>query len=242
MFNGKNILITGASSGIGSEIAMLLSNKNATLVLLSRNTERLDQIFSKLNNSKNSKYVSCDLTNELEVKSKIADIPPLDGVVFCAGINEFIPFKFISKEKIDKIFNVNYFSAILLLQKLLKNKLLNKGASLVFISSVSSKMGVPATALYAASKAAINSTVKVLATELAPQKIRVNAICPGIVKTPMIENTNIEMSQFLEQEKHYPLGLGLPVDIANAVEFHLSDKSRWLTGNIMILDGGLTLQ
>ena len=103
-------------------------------------------------------------------------------------------------------------------------------------------MGIPATMLYAASKAAVNSVVKVLATELSGQKIRANAICPGIIKTPMLENTNISEEQFLQQEKQYPLGLGTPEDVANAVIFHLSDMSRWLTGNIMILDGGFSLQ
>lgn len=242
MLTGKNILITGASSGIGSEIALVLSRKKANLVLLARNEDRLKQVFVNLSNPGNSKCILCDLTNEQDMKTMIPDVPKLDGVVFCAGVNEFVPIKFITQEKIDKIFDINYFSVILLIQKLLKNKLLNKGASIVFISSISSKMGVPATAIYAASKAAINSTVRVLAVELAPQHIRANAICPGIIKTPMIENTNIEVSQFLEQEKDYPLGFGLPADVANAVAFHLSDESRWLTGNIMILDGGLTLK
>jgi len=242
MLAGKNVMVTGASSGIGREIALVLSKQNANLFISGRNEERLKQVFEKLTCRDKSNYIVCDLTNEEEVKSKIKLLPTLDGVVFCAGVNEFVPFKFISKEKLENIFNVNYFSVILLLQKLLKNKLINKGASLVFISSISAQLGVPATAIYAASKAAINSTVKVLASELAPQKIRANAICPGIVKTPMIGNANIDVSQFLEQEKNYPLGLGMPVDIANAVVFHLSDESRWLTGNILMLDGGFTLQ
>ena len=101
---------------------------------------------------------------------------------------------------------------------------------------------VPGTLLYSASKAAVNSTVKVLAVELSGQKIRANAICPGIVRTPMLGSTNISEEQFLEQEKQYPLGIGTPEDVAEAAVFHLSDKSKWLTGNIMILDGGFSLQ
>lgn len=108
------------------------------------------------------------------------------------------------------MFQINYFSQIILIQKLLKKKLINKGASLVFISSISSLLGTPGTTLYAASKGAINSTVKVLAVELYGMRIRVNAICPGIVRTQMIGNTNISEEQFLEQEKLYPLGLGSP--------------------------------
>ncbi len=124
---------------------------------------------------------------------------------------------------------------------LLKKKLLNKGASVVFISSVSSVMGVQGTLLYASSKGAINSAVRVLASELAGQKIRVNAILPGIVRTEMLSGTNITEEQFTKQEELYPLGLGTPQDVGHAVLFHLFDASRWLTGQCMILDGGLTL-
>lgn len=240
MLQGKHILLTGASSGIGSKIAEILDKEGAILTLVGRNTNRLSETLSRLQGQ--HKIISCDLTNPSEVDDLINQASSLNGIVFCAGINEFTPAKFIKQEKIDAIFQTNYFSQILLVQKLLKKKLIQKGASLVFISSVSSLMGVPGTMLYAASKAAMNSSVKVLASELASQKIRANAICPGIVKTPMIGNTNISEEQFLEQEKLYPLGLGDPEDVANAVTFHLSDKSRWLTGNIMILDGGYSLQ
>ena len=131
---------------------------------------------------------------------------------------------------------------MLLTQRMLKKKLLNPYASLVFISSISALTGTPATMLYAASKSAINAMVRVLAIELSKQKVRVNTICPGIVRTPMIGNTNIDENVFLEQESLYPLGLGTPEDVANAVLFHLSDMSRWLTGNTMILDGGYSIQ
>lgn len=241
MFEGKAILVTGASSGIGLGIVKVLASKNATLILTARNEDRLKNTILELEGNNHS-YIVADIVNNEQVNELVKKLPKLDGIVFCAGYNEYIPIKFIKKEKADKIFELNYFSSVYLLQKLLKNKLLNKGSSLVFISSISSIMGVPATALYAASKAAVNSTVKVIASELAPQKIRANAICPGIVITPMLQQDNIDMLQLMEQEKQYPLGFGNPEDVANAVSFYLSDESRWLTGNIMNLDGGLTLQ
>jgi NAD(P)-dependent dehydrogenase (short-subunit alcohol dehydrogenase family) len=139
------------------------------------------------------------------------------------------------------MFQTNYFSQVLFLQMLLKKKLINKGASIVFISSVSSLMGVHGTLLYASSKGAINSAVRVLASELAGQRIRVNAILPGIVRTDMLSGTNIDEDSFTKQEEQYPLGLGTPEDVGHAVLFHLSDASRWLTGQCMILDGGMTL-
>lgn len=237
----KTILVTGASSGIGKVIAQFVAKEGGKVILLARNKERLEDTLRSLDGDRHN-YICCDLNDNEKNQDVISQIENLDGIVFCAGINEFIPIKFIKQEKIDSIFQTNYFSQIIMIRNLLKKKKINKNASLVFISSISSLMGVPGTLLYTASKAAINSTVKVLAIELSGQKIRANAICPGIVKTPMIGETNISEEQFLEQEKLYPLGLGTPEDIAEAAVFHLSDKSKWLTGNIMVLDGGFLLQ
>lgn len=238
---GKHILVVGASSGMGRVFARMISEEGATLSVLARNEERLNATLAELTGDGHSKVV-CDITNEEQVKETVNQISSLDGVVFCAGISEYVPVKFVSMEKIDKIFQTNYFGHISLLRMLLKKKLLNKGASLVFISSLSSLVGVPGTLMYASSKAAINSAVKVLASELAPQKMRVNAICPGIVKTEMLSSTNLSEEHFAEQETRYPLGLGTPEDVGYAVLYHLSDGSRWLTGNNMILDGGNSLQ
>ena len=148
---------------------------------------------------------------------------------------------FFKQEKIDKMFQTNYFSQLILVQLLLKKKLVNKGASIVFISSISSILGVPGTLLYASSKASVNAAVRVLASELAGQMIRVNAICPGIVKTEMLNGTNIETDIFMNQEEKYPLGLGSPEDVGNCVLFLLSRASRWLTGQCIVIDGGFTL-
>jgi NAD(P)-dependent dehydrogenase (short-subunit alcohol dehydrogenase family) len=241
MVENKSILVTGASSGIGLSIVKLMASSNAKLVLTGRNESKLQKLISNIE-GEGHKYFIADLEDDNQLDLLVNNLPKLDGIVFNAGINEFIPIKFISREKSEKIFNTNYFSSLFLLQKILKKKLLNKQSSLVFISSISSILGVPATALYAASKASINSTVKVLASELSKQKIRVNAINPGIVVTPMLDQKNIDINSLMEQEKLYPLGFGTPEDVAHAVKFHLSTNSRWLTGNIMNLDGGLTLQ
>lgn len=238
--NNKHILITGASSGMGAVFAKMLSELGARVSLLARNEERLQQTVGTMV-GEGHKYYVCDLTDKEQANEVIAQIDALDGIVFCAGINEFVPVKFVKQDKFEKIFNTNYFSQVVLLKNLLKKKKVNKNSSLVFISSLSSIMGVSGTLLYASSKAAINSAVKVLASELAPTGTRVNAICPGIVRTPMIAGTNIDEGQFLEQEKQYPLGLGKPEDVGGAVIYHLADESRWLTGNIMVMDGGFSL-
>lgn len=237
---GKHILVTGASSGMGRVFAQMIASQGGIVTLLARNEKRLNETLQSLEGT-GHQVMACDLTDEEQLKVAVGNMQPLDGIVFCAGINEFVPVKFVKQEKINQMFQTNYFSQLILLQMLLKKKLLNNGTSVVFISSVSSVMGVQGTLLYASSKGAINSAVRVLATELAGRKIRVNAILPGIVRTEMLSGTNITEEQFTKQEEQYPLGLGTPQDVGNAVLFHLSDVSRWLTGQCMVLDGGLTL-
>ena len=238
---GKHILVTGASSGMGKVFSQMIASQGAQVSLLARDLSRLEQTRQSLE-GKNHQTIVCDLTDENQLKEAVSIINAVDGIVLCAGINEFVPVKFIKQEKIDRMFQTNYFSQLLLLQMLLKKKQVNKGASVVFISSVSSLLGVQGTLLYASSKGAINSAVRVLASELSGLGIRVNAICPGIVKTEMLSGTNIDEGTFTKQEEQYPLGLGTPEDVGYAVLFHLSDASRWLTGQCMVLDGGSTLR
>lgn len=238
---GKHILVTGASSGMGKVFARMIAAEGAVVSLLARNEERLTQTLNSLNGEGHKVFV-CDLTDGEQIKKVATELNPIDGAVFCAGINDYVPLKFVSQSKIEPIFKTNFYSQVILTQSLVKKKQINKGASLVFISSLSSKLGVPGTLLYASSKAALDSAVRVMAAEMAPQGIRVNSICPGIVKTEMLSGTNISEEQFVEQEKEYPLGLGTPEDVGYAVLFHLSDGSRWLTGQSMIIDGGYSLK
>ena len=238
---GKHILVTGASSGMGKVFARMIAADGAVVSLLARNEERLTQTLNSLNGEGHKVFV-CDLTDDEQIKKVATELNPIDGAVFCAGINDYVPLKFVSQSKIEPIFKTNFYSQVILTQSLVKKKQINRGASLVFISSLSSKLGVPGTLLYASSKAALDSAVRVMAAEMAPQDIRVNSICPGIVKTEMLSGTNISEEQFVEQEKEYPLGLGTPEDVGYAVLFHLSDGSRWLTGQNMIIDGGYSLK
>lgn len=238
---GKHILVTGASSGMGRIFCQMIAKEGARVSLLARNEERLKDTLSKME-GEGHQYYLCDLTDEEQIKSTIGQLDAVDGVVFCAGINDFVPLKFVKQEKLQRIFQTNYFSQVILTQMLVKKKLINKHASLVYISSLSSVLGVSGTLLYASSKAALNSAVRVIAAELAPQGIRANAICPGIVRTEMLGNTNIDEETFTKQAVDYPLGLGTPEDVGNAVLYHLSAGSRWLTGNCMILDGGYSLK
>jgi NAD(P)-dependent dehydrogenase (short-subunit alcohol dehydrogenase family) len=239
---GKTILVTGASSGIGRAIAILLSSYGADVIVTGRNKENLSETLGKLTTS-GSFAVEADLTAEMDVANLVGSIQHVDGVVFCAGIVEYLPVKFLTREKIDKTFNLNFVSQVLLTQALLKQKKVNNNSSLIYISSIAGKLGVAGTAMYASSKAALSGFVRVLAVELAGRKIRVNALSPGIVRTPMTSNSELAFTKedLDNDEKKYPLGYGDVKDVANYAAFLLSDVSPWITGTDLILDGGFTL-
>ena len=241
LLKGKHILVTGASSGMGRVFARMISDEGAILSLTARDDNRLTETMESLSGDGHDKII-CDLTDDGQLKTLVSCLDPIDGAVFCAGINHYMPAKFLKQDVVEEMFKVNFYSSIFLTQLLLRKKLINKGASLVYIASLSANLGVPGTLSYASSKAALISAVKVLASELAPLGIRVNAISPGIVRTEMLSGTNIEEEAFEEQAKNYPLGLGTPEDVGNAVLFHLCDGSRWLTGNNLVIDGGYSLK
>lgn len=238
---GKRILVTGGSSGIGRQIAIDAAAMGASVTIVARNKDKLADVAAELV-GEGHQYFMVDLTNENNLVDFIKNTVPFDGVVFNAGIVEYAPVKFLSAEKIKKIFDTNYNSGVILSQQLIKNKLVNKKGSLVFISSVASKIGVAGTALYASSKAALSAYTRVIASELAPQGTRANSISPGIIITPMTkEATSLTTDEIDEKEKAYPLGYGKPEDVSALAIYLLSDVSRWMTGSDLVIDGGLTL-
>jgi NAD(P)-dependent dehydrogenase (short-subunit alcohol dehydrogenase family) len=238
LFNveNKTILVTGASSGLGKELAIQLSKLGANIIITGRDKNRLEETLSQLNNPFLS--IPSDLSFEDDIIKLTQLLPTLDGVIFCAGIVEYAPVKLINSNRINNTMSINFNSQVLLTQQLIKQKKLNRNSSLIYISSIASKIGVAGTAIYAASKSALNAFVRVTATELSTQNIRVNSICPGIILTPMGEKAQ-SMSENVS--KDYPLGLGTPKDIVGPCIFLLTEASRWVTGTEMILDGGLTL-
>lgn len=242
----KTILITGASSGIGKATAIECSKMGATLIITGRNSERLQQTYDFLDqsNGQQHKQIVADLSTDDGIDYLMSHIVNLDGVALCAGIVDSVPFKFCTRDKFDKIFNTNFFSPIELIRVLFKKKMLNKSASVCVISSIGGLYKhAPGNAMYGASKAALSSIVKYCAKEFVSRKIRLNAICPGMVHTPMTQKIGpISKEQLEEDEKKYPLGrYGVPEDIAYATVYLLSDASAWLTGQNIIIDGGLTI-
>jgi len=236
----KSILVTGASSGIGKQSAITLSQQGAMLTITGRNEENLNQTFA-LSGSGHQKIVA-DLTNEAELAALIADAPAFDGIVLAAGIVKVLPFRFINKAEMKSLYETNYEAPILLTQGLLKAKKINKKASILFISSISGvKVGLVANSMYSGTKAALSGITKTLALEMAPQQIRVNTLAPGMVSTEMVTggvSEAVSKEALSEDEKLYPLGYGNPEDIASTVSFLMSDAARWITGTDIIIDGG----
>lgn len=237
----KTIFISGASSGIGASVAIECAKMGARLIISGRNKERLNNTFLQLEGNGHIQY-SVDLNVKGNISGLAQELPPLDGLALCAGITKTIPVKFISDEDMAEIFQTNLFSSMQLIQKLLKLKKINKAGSIVFISSISTAYADKGNSIYAASKGAINSFSKVLALELAAQKITSNCIQPGFIPSGMLVNGTITPEQLSEEQKKYPLGFGKPQDVANGVIYLLSDAAKWVTGSVLTIDGGVTLR
>ena len=235
----KTILITGASSGIGRQAAIDCAVMGAHIIITARDAKRLDDTYQLL--SGNGHHIAaCDLLDEAAITSLSKNIPPLDGVVHCAGMVKPFPVQFINSQKIDETLHTNFYTAACLTSALFKAKKINDGASLVFLSSISGQYPGKGNSMYAASKAALEAFAKTVAAEYAHKKIRANCISPAMVKTPMYDNS--AEGEFKEaMDKHiaqYPLGIGYPQDVANAIIFLLSQASRWITGINIFMDGG----
>lgn len=241
---GKTVLVTGASSGIGQETAINCSRMGARIVATARDHERLNETIQQLNDSISGHVqLVADLTSQEDLEQLVAALPPLDGAVLCAGNSITLPLQFGTREKFDSMFDVNFFAPVELMRLMYKKKVLQKGASVVLIASIGGTHSfMPGNGIYGASKAALNSVMKYAAREYASRKIRVNSICPGMVDTPLIHRGTITEEQLAEDAKRYPLGrYGIPEDISNGVIYLLSDASNWLTGHDLVIDGGFSI-
>ncbi len=240
----KKILITGASSGIGKATAILFSKLGAQLVITGRNEQNLLSTFSQLNTNQHHKSVIADLTIKDDVEKLVSQINDIDGIVHCCGKVFPVPVKYIKSNQLQDVFEVNYFSAVNLISKLLQKNKINNKSSIVFISSVSTLYSYYGGAPYVSSKSALEAYAKTLALELVVKKIRVNVLQPALVDTPIFETT-IDASVNEEEMKKliskYPLGIGTVDDISNACAYFSSDISKWITGSFLKMDGGLTL-
>ncbi|MFC4222725.1 SDR family NAD(P)-dependent oxidoreductase [Lysinibacter cavernae] len=244
---GKRILITGGSSGIGLATATLAATMGAKVVIVGRDSNRVSNVVTELPGSGHHGLVFdlSDLDNIPKlVKEASAFEGGLDGLVHSAGLHETAPLKALSATRTRALFDVNVTAAMMLAKGFRVRTIEKNDPSLVFLASVAGLVGQPATSQYSATKGAVISLTKSLAIELAREGIRVNAVAPGVVETPMATSLaqQIGSENYDSVVRQHPLGLGTPLEVAHAVLFLMSPAARWITGTSLIIDGGYTAQ
>lgn len=240
--NGKTILVTGASSGIGASTAIECAKMGAHVVITGRNVERLQQTFDQLEGDGHLQIIA-DLNDTTQLESMVQQLPLLDGVVNNAGIGITRPISFIKEDDLQRIFSTNTFAPILLIKLLMKRKKINNNASLVFTSSVAALTSNLGNSVYGASKAALQAFTRYVAREFSAKGIRANSVHPGMVETPLIQKGTFSDEELQKDMQRYLLGrYGKPEEIAWAIIYLLSDAASWITGHSLVIDGGMTVK
>lgn len=232
---GKTVLVTGASSGIGRATAIECSRLGAIVVITGRDEARLSETMAELNGAGHMS-IQADLTNSEDVARLVAELPKIDGFVCNAGITRRRPVSYVKEDELREVFETNTFAAFMLSKALMKAKKMNRGGSMVFLSSMAARQVSPGNAMYAASKAAVESFARSCAQEYAPMQIRANAILPGMVETPMNKQGALSVENIERDKQNYLLKrYGKPEEIAWAIIFLLSDASSWTSGTSMVV-------
>lgn len=243
---GKTILVTGASSGIGRATAIECSKMGATVIITARNDNRLKETFDNLNTDWEQchQMFIAELSTQDGIYGLVDNLPDIDGVSLNAGIVKTLPVKFINQNALSEVLNVNMIGPVLLTQRLLKKKKLHKGSSVVFTSSIGGVMiSTIGNTMYGISKGGLNAFMKGFALEMAANGIRSNSVNPGFVATNILSAGIISEADLEKNMKAYPMGrFGKPEDIAYAIIYLLSDASSWVTGHTLVVDGGVILK
>jgi len=241
--SNKHIVITGASSGIGREVALLVNKLGAKVSLIGRKKDLLESLIQDLQGGEN-KFYEFDVTNFNDIDNLVSRIVAtnglIDGFVHSAGIEMTRPLKMLKIEHYREVFDINTISALEITKSITKNTNISTNASIIYISSIVGILGQPGKTAYSASKGALIAAAKCLALELAPKGIRVNTILPALVETDMSSKILASLSEEGKNNilKMHPLGFGRPIDIANSAAFLLSSAARWITGSEFLIDGG----
>ena len=244
---GKRILVTGASSGIGKQTAITLSQIGAKLTLIARDEDKLQQTLRELKGEGHD-YFPADLSDvgmiETLVKEVVAKEGPLDGLVYSAGVGTALPLTQSKPEKVQATFDVNFFGFFEIVRQVTKKGRFNPGMRIVGVSSCASMRGDKSKAIYSSSKAAMDSAVRCMAKELAEKKICINTVAPSMTATELynryVEKYGEDSETNHELLTRQYLGIAQPEDIANAIAFLISPAARFITGITLPVDGGLT--
>lgn len=236
--SGKTVLVTGASSGIGRQVAVSCAEMGASVVLTARRKELLDELLNALPGEGHI-AIPADLTDLSNVSNLVEKMPSVTGIVHCAGVGSRTICKNITSQYIDNLLSINFKAPVILQTEILKQNKLKRDSSVVFLASRAADYPSYGNAIYSASKGALLSYAKCLGLELAHRQIRVNCISPAMVWTDLIMQDGIDRQDLIEAEKRYPLKrFGTPDDIAGLVVYLLSDASSWMTGSNVAITGG----
>lgn len=236
---GKTILVTGASSGLGRQIAISCARHGARIVATGRDIGRLQSTFDQLQ-GQGHVQIPADLTDAQARSALAVAAPKIDGLVHCAGKQMLSPIRQLREVLMNEMYNIHFLAPVMLTQQLLQASKVASGGSIIFMLSTSAHIGTRGVGPYSAMKAGLQGIIRCLAIESAKHRIRVNGISPSVVPTPMWGDAG-QNAQLEAQRARHPLGLGTPDDIANATIYMLTDASRWVTGTTLVMDGGAVL-
>ena len=250
MFNpmsleGRTILVTGATSGIGRATAIYLSKLGARVVASGRNEERLNEMLGQMEGEGHigRLFDLADLNAIVPwMKALCAEIGPLNGIAHCAAVQATRPIQAITVDFVENALMQNLGASLMLAQAFRLKACHGTPASLVFCSSSAALRAAPGNVVYAATKGGLVSAVKGLSHELVRDGVRVNAVAPAMVDTPMADNFRniVSPEKFEHVISLQPLGLGRPDDVAAAIAYLIADTGRWVTGTVLNVDGGFT--